>query len=161
MLHARAEFRVRVMSHLCLSERIAVFAALGLAIGLVITAIPGAFGSIQDPSGQVMAEVSQPSDRPILGANNVMMRFEDDGDLFDGHIRVVLSPERRSLTLMQARSVAQKAFLETLNEPALIDVINAITIVVELVPNAGENDLRQVFLYETRDGKTWSLSAAR
>ncbi len=149
------------MSHLCLSERIAVFAALGLAIGLAITGIPVAFGSIQDQSEQVVAEVSQPSGRPILGANNVMMRFEEDGDLFDGHIRVILSPEARPLTLMQARSVAQKAFLETLNEPALIDVINAITIVVELVPNASENDPSQVFLYKTRDGKNWSLSAAR
>ncbi len=149
------------MSHLCLSERIAVFAVFGLAIGLAITGIPGAFGSVQDQSDQVVAEVSQPPARPILGANNVMMRFEEDGDLFDGRIRVVLSPETRPLTLMQARSVAQKAFLETLNEPALIDVINAITIVVELVPDARENDLRQVFLYETKDGKNWSLSAAQ
>lgn len=161
MLPARPEFRVRVMSHLCFSERLAVFAALGLAIGLVTTGIPAAFGAIQYQSEQVVAEVSQPPARPILGANSVIMRFEEDGDLFDGHIRVVLSPETRPLTLMQARLAAQEAFLEALNEPALIDVINAITIVVELVPDASENDLKQVFLYETKDGKTWSLSAAQ
>jgi hypothetical protein len=149
------------MFSLSLSERFAVFAAIALAIGLVITGIPAAFGAIQNQSEQVVAEVSQPPARPILGANNVMMTFEDDGDLFDGHIRVVLSPETRPLTLMQARSAAQEAFLETLNEPALVDVINRITIVVELVPEASESDLKQVFLYESKDGKTWSITAAQ
>jgi len=149
------------MLRLCFSERLAVIAAIGLAVGLAKTAIPGAFGAIQDQSEQVIAEVAQPPARTILGANNVMMTFEEDGDLFDGHIRVVLSPEARPLTLMQARSAAQQAFLETLNEPALVDVINRITIVVELVPDASENDFKQVFLYESKDGKTWSLTAAQ
>jgi hypothetical protein len=149
------------MFRLCFSERLATIAAIGLAIGVLKTGIPAAFGAIQDQSEQVVAEVSRPPARPILGANSVLMRFEDDGDLFDGHIRVVLSPETRPLTLMQARTAAQEAFLETLNEPALVDVINRITIVVELVPDANEDDLMQVFLYETRDGKTWSLSVAQ
>jgi hypothetical protein len=148
------------MSHLCFSERLAIFAAIGLAIGMVKTGVPAAFGAIQDQSEQVVAEVFQPPARPMPGANNVMMRFEEDGDLFDGHIRVVLSPETRPLTLMQARSAAQEAFLETLNEPALADVIDRITIIVELVPEAYESDLKQVFLYESKDGKNWSLTAA-
>jgi hypothetical protein len=149
------------MFSLSFSERLAVIAAISLAIFLVITGIPAAFGAIQDQSGQVVAEAAQPPVRPILGANNVMMTFEEDGDLFDGHIRVVLSPETRPLTLMQARSAAQEAFLEALNEPGLADVINRITIIVELVPEAMEGDLKQVFLYESKDGKTWSLSAAQ
>ena len=146
------------MVSLSFSERLAVIAAVALAVIVVITGVPTALGAIQDRPGDIVAGVASPSVAPVLDANNVLMTFEEDGDLFDGHVRVVLSPESRPLTVMQARTAAQEAFLETLNEPALIDVINRITIVVELVPGAGESDLRQVFLYETKDGKTWSLS---
>ncbi len=149
------------MFSLSFSERLAVIAAISLAIGLVITGIPAAFGAIQDQSEQVVAEVVQTPLRAIPGANHVVMTFEEDGDLFDGHIRFVLRPETRPLSLMEARSAAQQAFVEALNEPAFIDVISRITIVVELVPEASENDLKQVFLYESKDGKTWSLSAAQ
>ena len=149
------------MSSLSFSERLAVIAAIVLAAGLALTGIPAAFGAIQNQSEQVVAEVSQPPARFIPGANHVVMTFEEDGDLFDGHIRFILRPEARPLTLMEARSAAQQAFLEALNEPAFIDVINRITIVVELVPEASEDDLKQVFLYESKDGKTWSLSAAQ
>ena len=149
------------MFSLSFSERLAVIAAISLAIFLVITGIPAAFGAIQDQSGQVVADVAQPPARFIPGANHVVMTFEEDGDLFDGHIRFVLRPETRPLTLMEARSAAQQAFLEALNEPAFIDVINRITIVVELVPEASEDDLKQVFFYESKDGKTWSLTAAQ
>ena len=147
------------MYSLSFSERLAVIAAIALAVVVGITGVPAAFGAIQNQSEQVIAEVSQPPSRPIVGANSVLMTFEEDGDLFDGHIRIVLSPETRPLTLMQARSAAQEAFLEALNEPGLADVISRITIVVELVPEARDSDLRQVFLYESKDGKTWSLSA--
>ncbi len=136
-------------------------AAIALAIGLVKTGIPAAFGAIQERPEQVVAEIAPAPARPILGANSVMMTFEEDGDLFDGHIRIVLSPESGPLTVMQARSAAQQAFLEALNEPALVDVINRITIVVELVPQAREGDITQVFLYETKDGKTWSVRAGQ
>lgn len=149
------------MFSLSFSERLAVIAAISLAVLLVITGVPAALGAIQDQSEHVVAEASVPSIEPIFGANHVVMTFEEDGDLFDGHIRFVLRPETRPLTLMEARSAAQQAFVEALNEPAFIDVISRITIVVELVPKASENDLKQVFLYESKDGKTWSLSAAQ
>jgi hypothetical protein len=149
------------MYNLSLSERLAVIAAIALAVIVVQTSIPAALGAIEDQSGQVVAEVSQSPVSPVLGANHVIMTFEEDGDLFDGHIRFVLRPEARPLTLMEARIAAQDAFIEALNEPAFADVINRITIVVELVPEAGEGDLKQVFLYESKDGKTWSLSAAQ
>ncbi len=146
------------MFSLSFSERLAVVAAYTFAAVVAITGIPAAFGAIQGQAEQMVAKVAQPAAGPILGANNVLMTFEEDGDLFDGHIRVVLSPEAQPLTLMQARTAAQEAFLETLNEPALVDVINKITIVVELVPEARESDPKHVFLYESKDGKTWSLA---
>ena len=149
------------MFSLSFSERLAIVAAIALAVIVAITSIPAAFGAIQDQSEQVVAEVSQPLTKSIPGANHVVMTFEEDGDLFDGHIRFVLRPEARPLTLMEARSAAQQAFLEALNEPAFIDVISRITIVVELIPEAREGDLKQVFLYESKDGKNWSLSAAQ
>ncbi len=149
------------MFRLCFRERLAVAAAISLAIGLLTTAIPTALGAIQDQSDQVVAGLAQSPDRPVPDANNVMMTFEADGKFADGHVRVVLRPDARPLTLMQARSAAQEAFLETLNEPGFADVVTRITIVVELVPDASESDLRQVFLYESKDGKTWSLKAAR
>jgi hypothetical protein len=147
------------MFSLSFSERLALIAAVWLAVIVAITGIPAAFGAIQGQPEQVVADVAQPAVGAIFDANNVLMTFEEDGDLFDGHIRVVLSPENSPLTVMQARSAAQDAFLETLNEPALVDVIDRITIVVELVPDARESDLKQVFVYESKDGKTWSLSA--
>ncbi len=149
------------MFRLCFREWHAVVAAIGLAVGVAITGIPAALAAIQNLSDQVVAEVAQSPDKPVTGVNNVMMTFEADGDFADGHIRVVLRPDTHPLTLMQARSAAQEAFLETLNEPGFSDVINRITIVVELVPGASESDLSQVFLYESKDGKTWSLTAAQ
>ena len=149
------------MFRLCFGERLAVVAAIWLAIGLVGTGIHAAFGAIQDQSEQVIAEVSPPPARAVPGANSVRMTFEADGDFAAGHVRVVLRPDIRPLTLMQARAAAQEAFLETLNEPGFADVVNRITIVVELVPDASENDLSQVFFYESKDGKTWSVSAAQ
>jgi len=149
------------MYNLSFSERLAVIAAIALAVIVVQTSIPAALGAIRDQAGQVVAEVSQPPVSPVLGANHVIMTFEEDGDLFDGHIRFVLRPEARPLTLMEARIAAQEAFIEALNEPAFADVISRITIVVELVPEASEGDLKQVFLYESKDGKTWSLTAAQ
>ena len=149
------------MYSLSFSECLAIIAAIALAVIVMITSIPAAFGAIQDQSEQVVAEVSQPSAGPVLGANHVVMTFEEDGDLFDGHIRFVLRPEARPLSLMEARIAAQEAFIEALNEPAFVDVISRITIVVELVPEASEDDLRQVFLYESKDGKNWSLTAAQ
>lgn len=147
------------MYGLSFSERFAIIAAIALAVIVLITGIPAAFGAIQDQSEQVVAEVSQSPVAPVLRENHVVMTFEEDGDLFDGHIRFVLRPEARPLTLMEARIAAQQAFMEALNEPAFVDVISRITIVVELVPEANENNIRQVFLYESKDGKIWSLSA--
>ena len=149
------------MFSLSFSERLAIVAAIALAVIVVITSIPAALGAIQDQSEQVVAEVSQPLTKSIPGVNHVVMTFEEDGDLFDGHIRFILRPEARPLTLMEARFAAQQAFLEALNEPAFVDVISRITIVVELIPEASEGDLKQVFLYESKDGKTWSLSAVQ
>jgi len=149
------------MFSLSFSERLAVIAAIALAAIVLLTGVPAAFGAIQDRSGQVVAEVSQPPAAPVLGANHVVMTFEEDGDLFDGHIRFVLRPEARPLTLMEARIAAQHAFIEALNEPAFVDVISRITIVVELVPEASEGDIKQEFRYESKDGKTWSLSASQ
>ena len=149
------------MYRLCFSERLAVIIAIALAAGLATTGIPAALGTIQDKSDQVVAGVALPPDMPVPAANNVMMTFEADGELTGSHVRVVLRPDTHPLTLMQARLAAQKAFLETLNEPALGDVVTRITIVVELVPDAGKGDPSKVFLYETKNGKTWSLKAAR
>ena len=102
----RAGYGVRVMYGLSFSERFAIIAAVALAVIVLITGIPAAFGAIQDQSEQVVAEVSQRPAAPVLGANHVVMTFEEDGDLFDGHIRFVLRPEARPLTLMEARIAA-------------------------------------------------------
>ena len=149
------------MFRLCFRESLAVVVAIGLTVGVAIIGIPAALAAIQSLSDEAVAGVVQSPDKPAPGVNSVMMTLEPDGDFADGHIRIVLRPDTRPLTLIQARSAAQEAFLETLNEPALADVVSRITIIVELVPDASESDVKQVFQYETKDGKTWSLRAAK
>ena len=149
------------MVHLNFCERLAVIASVWLALGVAVTGIPAAMAAIQGEQADLTAEVALPPAKSLEDANTVLMTLERDGDGFEGHVRVVLSPEVRPLTPMEARIAAQEAFLETLNEPALADVVNRITIVVELIPDAGENDPNEVFFYELKDGDTWALSAAR
>ena len=51
-------------------------------------------------------------------------------------MRVVLTPEARSLTVMEARMAAEQAFLEALKEPGLGDDLKRITVVVRLMPSS-------------------------
>ena len=76
-----------------------------------------------------------------------------------GHVRVVLTPETRPLTLLEARGVAQKAFLETLKEPGLGDNLTRITVVVRLMPKSHPDPTRaeQVVVYLHKGGNDWSV----
>jgi hypothetical protein len=73
---------------------------------------------------------------------------------------VELTPATRGLTMFEARSAAQQAFLEALSEPGLGDNLSRIKVVVRLMP-ASHPDLGNevTFLFLHKGGSDWTILA--
>jgi len=84
---------------------------------------------------------------------------EDGPD--SGHVRVVLTPEARSLSIIEARMAAEQAFLGALKEPGLGDNLQRITVVVRMVPESHPDPdaTEQVIVYQHKSGRDWSVLA--
>jgi hypothetical protein len=116
-------------------------------------------------SGETVAatgagEAPQIAEARTLGeAADVMLRYIQEDGPASGHVRVVLTPEVRALTVMEARMAAEQAFLQTLKEPGLGDDINRITVVVRLVPDSHPDPdaAEQVVVYQHKSGRDWSV----
>ncbi len=96
---------------------------------------------------------------PLAHAANLTMRFIQEDGPESGHVRVVLTPEVRPLTILEARSAAQQAFLETLKERGLGDNLKRITVVVRLMPKSHPDPAgaEQVIVYLHKGGRDWSV----
>ncbi len=97
----------------------------------------------------------------IGGSANLKMRFIQEGGPDSGHVRVLLTPETRPLTVIEARTAAQQAFLETLKEPGLGDNLSRITVVVRLMPEShpDPSGYEQVIVFVHKGGRDWSVLA--
>ncbi len=99
---------------------------------------------------------------PMLGgAATLAVRFVQEGGPEAGSVRVVLTPETRPITVLEARSAAQEAFLDALNEPGLGDGIRRVKVVVRLMPaeSAGADLREEVFVFVHKGGSQWSVLA--
>ena len=94
-------------------------------------------------------------------AADFMLRYIQEDGPESGHVRVVLTPETRPLTVIEARMAAEKAFLEALEEPGLGDNLKRITVVVRLMPVSHPNpgSAEQVIVYQHKSGRDWSVFA--
>ena len=94
-------------------------------------------------------------------AADFMLRYIQEDGPESGHVRVVLTPETRPLTVMEARKAAEKAFLEALEEPGLGDNLKRITVVVRLMPASHPDPgvAEQVIVYQHKSGRDWSVFA--
>jgi hypothetical protein len=133
-----------------------------LAAGLAASglwSLDAANGAAESGSLQHFAEV-----RPtavLAGAADVRLRFIQEDGPRSGHVRVVLAPETRPLTILEARSAARQAFLHALSEKGLGDDLRRITVVVRLMPEShpGSAADEQVFRFMYKGGKDWSIFA--
>lgn len=133
-----------------------------LAAGLA--AIGGLPAGVSMPAtgegeAQQVAELGAP--RSLGDAADMVLRFIQEDGPESGHVRVVLTPETRPLTMLEARMAAQQGFLAALNEPGLGDALNRVTVVVRLMPasHPSPDAAEQVIVYRYKGGKDWSIQA--
>lgn len=128
------------------------------AAGLAASPATGATGE-SDPLE--VAEATVGAVHPLGGSANLTMRFIQEDGPESGHVRVELTPEVRPLTVIEARTAAQQAFLETLKEPGLGDNLKRITVVVRLMPQShpDPSGAEQVIVFLHKGGRDWSVRA--
>lgn len=135
-------------------SRVALAAGLAAAGAVVVTGLAeGATGEGETP---VIAEA-----RASGGAADFMLRYIQEDGPESGHVRVVLTPETRALTVMEARMAAERAFLDALDEPGLGEKLKRITVVVRLLPASHPDPgvAEQVIVYQHKSGRNWSVFA--
>jgi hypothetical protein len=134
---------------------------LMVAAGVVAWgAMPPAAEAATGLEGPQLAEVTKGLVGALGETAEVTLHYIQEDGPESGHVRVVLVPEARPLTQLEARVAAQQAFLATLKEPGLGDPLKRITVVVRLMPNrlAGAAD-DQVIVFLHKGGNDWSVVA--
>ena len=131
-----------------------VLLAAGLAAGVVAgEPVSAATGEAEAPEVAVARAVGEVAD--------LTLKFIQVDGPESGHVRVVLTPETRPLTIIEARMAAQQGFLEALKEPGLGDDLKRITVVVRLMPasHPDPSAAEQVVVYQHKGGRDWSVFA--
>ncbi len=121
---------------------------------------PGAGAAVTEPDSDVLA-AAQDLRGNLPHAADVELHFVQEDGPDSGHVRVELTPQTVPLTLMQARSAAQQAFLAALGEPGLGDNLKRIEVVVRLMPaqQLSAQGFEQTFVYLHKGGRDWSVLA--
>jgi hypothetical protein len=129
----------------------------GVAVGVAPSL--AAVGADEPGQPQALAEFATEPARLLGGTADVELRFIQEDGPESGHIRVVLTPEARPLTMLEARSAAQQGFLAALDEPGLGDELSRILVVVRLMPASHPDPLasEQKFLFLHKGGRDWSV----
>jgi hypothetical protein len=136
-------------------RRIGVSGALA---GFALAALTGVSAIAATGEGD-LPQVAQARAMGEVADLNLRYIQEDGPD--SGHVRVVLTPEARSLSIIEARMAAEQAFLEALKEPGLGDNLQRITIVVRMMPESHPDPdvSEQVVVYQHKGGDDWSVMA--
>jgi hypothetical protein len=92
------------------------------------------------------------------GATGVRMQFLQVGGPRDGHVKVVLTPDDRALTMDEARTVVRQAFLETLNDPAFTDGLKIVTVVVHRFPDTIDPSVDISVRFQAQGEGQWLIS---
>jgi hypothetical protein len=133
---------------------------IAAGLGLLLTVPLGAAsGAVAEGALERLAEAVV--DPPSFGAGAAdfeMRLIQEDGPQ-SGHVRVVLTPEARPVTALEARSAAQEAFLEALADPSVSDALRRVVVVVRLMPatHPDPTGTEQKFLFLRKLGSTWSV----
>jgi hypothetical protein len=139
-----------------------------LSTGLVIAASVAAAGAASsqpalagtgDGEAQAVAEAAFGVTHAVGGSANLTMHFIQDGGPESGQVRIELTPETRPLTIIEARTAAQQAFLEALKEPGLGENLRRITVVVRLMPRSHPDPVgaEQVIVFLHKGGSDWAV----
>lgn len=131
-----------------------ILLATGLAAGVLAgEAASAATGEAEEPQVAAARDINQVAD--------LILKFIQVDGPESGHVRVVLTPETRPLTIIEARMAAQQGFLEALKEPGLGDDLKRVTVVVRLMPasHPDPSAAEQVIVYQHKGGRDWSVFA--
>ena len=134
-------------------------------VSRVVLALSLAAGALSD--GKIAAATGEGEAPEIAVARasgkaaDFMLRYIQEDGPESGHVRVVLTPETRAVTILEARMAAEQAFLEALTEPGLGDDLKRITVVVRLMPASHPDPglSEQVIVYLHKGGRDWSVLA--
>jgi hypothetical protein len=133
---------------------------IAAGLGLLLTvSFEAASGAVAEGGLERLAEAVV-DHRPVgAGAADFEMRFIQEDGPESGHVRVVLTPEARPVTPLEARSAAHEAFLEALADPSLSDALRRVVVVVRLMPATHPDPAgtEQKFLFLRKLGSTWSV----
>ena len=130
----------------------AVIWAMTPAIAAV-GAAPGPGYTTEDADDVITGSVPQ----GVGYSTNVRMQFFQEDGPRAGHVKVVLKPDDRPLSMDEARSAARQAFLETLNDPVFMDGLKIVTVVVHRYPGEDELGLDFQVQFRAQDDSTWSV----
>ena len=135
-------------------DRLGLFAGATLAVMIIPATLGLAARSGEGP--QLAATDAAPA-RPLTA--NVALRFVQEDGPSSGHVRVELTPSDRPLNFFEARSAAQQAFLEALDEPGLGDDLQRIRVVVRLVPDDRASATHS-YLFLKTSPTNWTVTGA-
>lgn len=133
---------------------------LGVSGWLLGLAVVSGFASTGPFAATGNGEPPEVIEARALGASaDVMLHFIQEDGPQSGHVRVVLTPETRALTVIEARMAAEQAFLQTLKQPGLGDALDRITVVVRMMPRShpDPDQVQQVIVYQHKGGPDWSV----
>ena len=131
------------------------FASAVVAAGLAAGALSsGALAAASESEAPQIAEA-----RATGRAADFMLHYIQEDGPESGHVRVVLTPELRPLTALEARSVAEQAFLRALDEPGLGEGLSRIVVVVRLMPasHPDPEGAERVFRFQHKGGREWGV----
>ena len=124
----------------------------------LVARAPQTSAAMAEPDGDVLA-ASQHLQEGVPYAADVELHFVQQDGPDSGHVRVELTPQTVPLTIMQARSAAQQAFLAALGEPGLGDNLKRIEVVVRLMPaqQVSAQGFEHTIVYLHKGGRDWSV----
>ena len=145
------------MSRVASTGWIVVAGVAALGVG----SSPPAAGATAEGEALSVAEAGVGATQSLGGSANLTMRFVQEDGPESGHVRVLLTPETRPLTVIEARTAAQQAFLEALKESGLGDNLTRITVVVRLIPQSHPDlsSAETVIVFLHKGGRDWSVLA--
>lgn len=133
-------------------------------IGLLVVFMTGARAAVGDvppmmqPDLQADDIITGSIPQGATGATGVRMQFIQVGGPRDGHVKVVLTPDDRALTVDEARSAVRQAFLETLNDPVFMDGLKIVTIVVHRFPDTIDPSVDISVRFQAQGSGQWLVS---
>jgi len=139
-------------------------AATAFLIGFLVIFMAGARAAVGDAPAALQSDAqadeiitgSIPSG--ATGATGVRMQFLQVGGPRDGHVKVVLTPDDRALTMEEARSAVRQAFLDTLNDPVFMDDLKIVTIVVHRFPDTVDPSVDIQVRFQAQGKGQWMIS---